>query len=513
MQSNNPQNKTPNKTRVRLLASAAVAAVIGLGAVTAWPTLSPADTTPQAAAPSFIAGAPSSFADLAAKVSPAVVNVSSTHVVENQGGPNGMPFNFPPGSPFEDFFKQFQQQMPQQQHRAQKVSSLGSGFVIDPSGYVVTNNHVVDGAKDIEVTLTDGSAYPAKVIGTDAKTDLALLKVEAKKPLPFVSFGDSDKMRIGDWVMAVGNPFGLGGTVTAGIVSARGRDIHEGPYDDFLQIDAAINQGNSGGPTFSTDGSVIGINTAIFSPSGGSVGIGFAIPSNLAKPIIAELKEQGHIDRGWLGVSIQPLTPDLTQGMGLGSDKGALVSSVQDNSPAAAAGLKSGDVVTHFGDHAIESPKDLSRAVAETASGSTVPVKVWRDGSEKTIEVTIAEMKQEVASADHSEQQGGEPSASDTVDQLGATLAPVNDMTRQQFGLSEDAKGVVIADLEQDSALAEQGVRPGDVIERVNDHKIANPADVAKALQQAQADKRSVAVMLIESEGNDRFVAVQISQS
>jgi len=510
MQSFNPKGKT----RVRLLAGAAVAAILGLGAVAALPTVSPADTapttTPTTTAAPFIAGAPSTFADLAAKVSPAVVNVSSTHVMTQQEQGSGqMPFDFPEGSPFEQFFKQFQQQQREQQKHPQKVTSLGSGFIIDASGYVVTNNHVVDGAKDIEVTLTDGTVYPAKVIGTDAKTDLALLKVEAKKALPFVPFGDSDKMRIGDWVMAVGNPFGLGGTVTAGIVSARGRDIHEGPYDDFLQIDAAINQGNSGGPTFSTDGSVIGINTAIFSPSGGSVGIGFAIPSNLAKPIIAELKDQGHIDRGWLGVSIQPLTPELTQGMGLGSDKGALVSAVQDNSPAAAAGLKSGDVVTRFGDHEIESPKDLSRAVAETASGASVPVKVWRDGSEKTIAVKIAEMKEEVASADHSEQ-GGEPSASDTVDQLGATLAPVNDMTRQQFGLSEDAKGVVIADLEQDSALAEQGVRPGDVIERVNDRKIANPADVTKALQETQADKRSVAVMLIESDGNDRFVAVQI---
>ena len=505
-------NTSKNRTRVRLLASAAVATVLGLGAVAALPTVSPADTTPQATAPAFVAGAPSSFADLAAKVSPAVVNVSSTHVMTQEQGNGQMPFNFPPGSPFEEFFKQFQQQQREQQKNPQKVSSLGSGFIIDPSGYVVTNNHVVDGAKDIEVTLTDGSAYPAKVIGTDAKTDLALLKVEAKQPLPFVPFGDSDKMRIGDWVMAVGNPFGLGGTVTAGIVSARGRDIHEGPYDDFLQIDAAINQGNSGGPTFSTDGSVIGINTAIFSPSGGSVGIGFAIPSNLAKPIIAELKEQGRVDRGWLGVSIQPLTPDLTQGMGLTSDKGALVSSVQDNSPAAAAGIKSGDVVMRFGDHAIESPKDLSRAVADTVSGATVPVKVWRDGSEQTVEVKIAEMKEEVASAAQPGDESG-AAASDTVDQLGATLAPVNDLTRQQFGLSEDAKGVVIADLEQDSALAEQGVRPGDVIERVNDRKIANPSDVAKALQEAQADKRSVAVMLIESDGNDRFVAVQISQS
>ena len=317
-------------------------------------------------------------------------------------------------------------------------------------------------------------------------------------------------MRIGDWVMAVGNPFGLGGTVTAGIVSARGRDIHEGPYDDFLQIDAAINQGNSGGPTFSTDGSVIGINTAIFSPSGGSVGIGFAIPSNLAKPIIAELKDQGHIERGWLGVAIQQLTPGPDPGHGPRRRTRARWSPrCRTDSPAAAAGIKSGDVVMRFGEHAIESPKDLSRAVADTASGATVPVKVWRDGSEQTVEVKIAEMKEEVASAAQPGDESG-PGASDTVDQLGATLAPVNDLTRQQFGLSEDAKGVVIADLEQDSALAEQGVRPGDVIERVNDRKIVNPGDVAKALQEAQADKRSVAVMLIESDGNDRFVAVQI---
>ena len=467
------------------------------------------------AAPSYAGAPPESFADLAAKVSPAVVNVSSTHVTAQQDaqGPGEIP-DFPQGSPFEQFFKQFQEQQREQQKHPRKVTSLGSGFIIDASGYVVTNNHVVDDAKDVQVTLTDGTEYPAKVIGVDSKTDLALLKVEAKKPLPYVSFGDSDKMRIGDWVMAVGNPFGLGGSVTAGIVSARGRDIHEGPYDDFLQIDAAINQGNSGGPTFSTDGTVIGINTAIVSPSGGSVGIGFAIPSNLAKPIVAELKAQGHIDRGWLGVSIQELTPDLTQGMGLSSDKGALVASVQDGSPAAEAGIKVGDVVLGFGDHVIASPKDLSRAVAETSSGTSVPVKIWRGGSEQTVNVKVARMKDDVASAESdSKGSSSEATASDTMQQLGATLAPVTDATRQQFGLADNAQGVVIADLDQDSVLADQGVRPGDVIERVNDHKVANPGDVAKALHEARADKRSVAVMLIARDGNDHFVAVQIGQS
>jgi serine protease Do len=461
-------------------------------------------------APSYAASAPDSFADLAERVSPAVVNISSTHDSAEQG--IQMPFEFPEGSPFEEFFKQFQNQQPQSPRLHRKISSLGSGFIIDAEGYIVTNNHVIDDADEIEVTLTDGSEYPATVVGTDPKTDLALLKVEADEPLPYVTFGDSDKIRIGDWVMAVGNPFGLGGTVTAGIVSARGRDIHGGPYDDFLQIDAAINQGNSGGPTFSVDGSVIGVNTAIYSPSGGSVGIGFAIPSNLAKPIIAELKEQGHVDRGWLGVAIQELTPDLAQGMGIESDKGALISSVQDNSPAAKAGLQTGDVVVRFGEHDIDSPKDLSLVVAATASGTTVPVEIWRNGSKQTVDVTVGEMKDDVASvADRND--GPRAGSSESVKQLGAVLAPVTELTRQQFGLADGAEGVVIADLDEDSALAKQGVRPGDVIERVNDRKVETPEDVTKAIDEARSGDRSVAVMLIDREGNDRFVAVQIGQS
>jgi serine protease Do len=494
-------SQNPRSVRARIVGGATAAAVLGLAL----------------AGPSHAATPPDSFADLAAKVSPAVVNISSTHVLSQREGqgPGQLPFDLPEGSPFEEFFKPFlDQQQREQSQRPRKVTSLGSGFIIDAGGYVVTNNHVVDDAKDIEVTLTDGSEYPAKLIGTDPKTDLALLKVETKRPLPYVSLGDSDKMRIGDWVMAVGNPFGLGGTVTAGIISARGRDIHEGPYDDFLQIDAAMNQGNSGGPTFSTDGSVVGINTAIYSPSGGSVGIGFAIPSNLAKPIIAELKEQGHIDRGWLGVAIQDVTPTLAEGLGIDEGKGALIASVQDGSPADEAGLKSGDVVLGFGDHTISSPKDLSRVVAETPSGTAVPVKIWRDRAEKTLSITVAQMKEEVASAEGPGDGGNDgPAASDTVAQLGATLAPVTDQAKEHFGLSDDAEGVVVADLDQDSALAEQGVRPGDVIERVNDQAVSTPADVAKALRTGSDDKRAVAVMLIDRDGNERYVAVEISQS
>lgn len=463
------------------------------------------------AAPSQAATPPDSFADLAAKVSPAVVNISSTHMTA-QGDGQQMPFQFPEGSPFEEFFKPFMEQQRHQQQHPRKVTSLGSGFIIDVDGYIVTNNHVIDEANDIEVTLTDGTEYPAKLIGADPKTDLALLKVEAKKELPHVSFGDSDKMRIGDWVMAVGNPFGLGGTVTAGIVSARGRDIHEGPYDDFLQIDAAINQGNSGGPAFSTSGEVIGVNTAIYSPSGGSVGIGFAIPSNLAKPIIAQLKEQGHIERGWLGVAIQELTPDLAEGLGLPKGEGALISSVQENSPAAAAGLKAGDVVLDFAGRSITSPKDLSRAVAETPNGSKAPMKIWRDNAAQTVDVTIAELKDDVASADPTGA-GDTAGGSNAVQQLGATLVPVDDNARAQFDLPQDATGVVISDLDPSSALAEQGVRPGDIIERINDRDIRSTEDVTRALEQSRSDKRSVAVLLIARGGNDRFVAVQVGQS
>ena len=296
--------------------------------------------------------APDSFADLAAKVTPAVVNISSTHKETEGDSEDQMPFDFPKGSPFEQLFKPFMEQQRQQHHNA-KITSLGSGFIIDPSGYIVTNNHVIDEATDIEVTTTDGTEYPAKLIGTDTKTDLALLKITAKKPLPFVNFGDSDKERVGDWIMAVGNPFGLGGSVSAGIVSARGRDINAGPFDDFLQLDAAINQGNSGGPTFSTDGDVIGINTAIASPNGGSVGIGFAIPSNLANPVIEALREHGSVERGWLGVEIQKVTPDLAKAMGLPQPEGALVSGVQDGSPATKL-LKTGVVIVGYNGQTVD---------------------------------------------------------------------------------------------------------------------------------------------------------------
>jgi len=475
--------------RVHLLTGAATAMLMSMGMVVG----------------AYAGPLPESFSDLVQKVTPAVVNISSTHQADSGDMMPDMPFQFPQGSPFEEFFKQFRQQNNQRPH---KVVSLGSGFIVDPSGYVVTNNHVIDGAKDIEVTLNDGKEYPAKLIGTDPKTDLALLKVDAGRPLPAVPFGNSDETKIGDWVLAVGNPFGLGGTVTAGIISARGRDIDNGPYDDFLQIDAAINQGNSGGPTFDEQGEVVGINTAIASPNGGSVGIGFAIPSNLAKPIIAELKSQGHIDRGWLGVAIQEVTPDLAQGLGLSKPEGALIATVQPNSPAASAGLKAGDVVERFGDRIIEEPKDLSRAVAATAAGSVIPVRIWRGTEEQIVDVKVAALDQ---SADQQQPSIGQNPTGEAATGLilGAQLAPVDDQVRQRFNLEKGTTGAVIISMEDNSPLADAGLHPGDVILRINDQAVKSPDDVSEAVKKLDGAKKSLA-MLIRRDGDDHFVAVHI---
>ncbi|HUN46798.1 MAG TPA: Do family serine endopeptidase, partial [Stellaceae bacterium] len=345
-----------------------------------------------------------SLAPLTKKVLPAVVNVS---VVEKAGAADdqsddeedaspGMP-NIPQGTPFDDFLRKFFEQQginpdhPQQQQRAQRMA-LGSGFIIDPAGYVVTNNHVIDGSEKVTVILQDDSKHVAKIVGRDTKTDLALLKIDnGGKPLPAVSFGDSGAEQVGDWVVAVGNPFGLGGTVSAGIISAQGRDIHSGPYDNFLQIDAPINRGNSGGPTFNLKGEVIGINTAIYSPNGGSVGIGFAIPSNLAKPVIDQLREHGKVSRGWLGVQIQEVTPAIAKSMSLPNDHGALVADVTKGSPAEKAGFKQGDVIESFNGHQIEKLRDLPIMVAETPVGTDAKVTVRRGDTDKSFDVAIAE--------------------------------------------------------------------------------------------------------------------------
>ena len=456
----------------------------------------------------FARPAPESFADLAEKVTPAVVNISTTQNVERS--PGRLPqFRFPPGSPFEEFFKEFfdQQSFEDSQSRPSKMTALGSGFIIDPAGYVVTNNHVVGKADKIDVTLTDGRKFDAKLLGRDEKTDLALLKIDAERPLPFVNFGDSEKARVGDWVMAVGNPFGLGGTVTAGIISARQRDIRSGPYDNFLQIDAAINRGNSGGPAFNVGGEVIGVNSAIYSPNGGSVGIGFAIPSSTAKTVIAALREHGKVERGWLGVQIQELTPEIASGLGLDAAKGALVAAVTPDSPAAKAGVRQGDVILSIDGKGIDHLRDLTFGVARHKAGEKMSVSVWRDGSTRELQATVGSMPAQMAQADDNT---AGPAAHGS---LGLALAPVTPETRQRFGLDEDVKGVVVANVRPDSAAAEAGLRRGDVVVSVNQSPVTAPRQVSAQVDKARKEGRSSVVVLIARDGEQRFVALPIGKA
>ena len=389
--------------------------------------------------------------------------------------------------------------------------ALGSGFIVDPAGYVVTNNHVIDDATDINVTLTTGKTYPAKLIGTDKKTDLALLKIESPTPLPTVSFGDSDAIRVGDWVMAVGNPFGLGGTVTSGIVSARGRDLNASAFDDFLQIDASINQGNSGGPTFSMAGEVIGINTAIFSPNGGSVGIGFAIPSNLAKPIIATLREKGSIARGWLGVQIQGVTPEIAAAVGLDKPAGAIVSEVMPDSPAAKAGLQPGDVILAFDGKAVDHLRDLPRLVAATPIGGKADVTLWRDHAKQTVTVEVAKLADDQVAANDDQPEAPAASPADTVVTLGLTLASLTPDLRQQFGIPETISGVVVTSVADDGPAAKRGLQPGDVIEQVGSDPVATPQQVAKLAKAAHAENRNAVLLLVNRQGDELFVAVEVA--
>jgi len=371
------QNSTTDKRRSIASAMTLGTALIVVAGVAGYTAARATDTPPPLSVP--FSGKQLGFAPLVKTVKPAVVNIATTQRVQQPAQESDQ----------EEMLRQFFGGEPEQQQRARAVHALGSGFIIDPSGYIVTNNHVIDHATDIQVTLTDGSVHPARIVGRDVKTDLALLKISASRPLPYVAFGDSDQEDVGDWVIAVGNPFGLGGSVSAGIVSARNRDINEGPYDDFLQIDAPINPGNSGGPLFDQAGHVIGIDTAIYSPSGGSVGIGFAIPSNVAKRVVAELRESGHVARGFLGVSVQVVTPQIANAVGLDRPEGVIVASVTANSPAEGAGLKRGDVILAFNGTHIGAARDLSIAVAATPADKTVRVTVWRDGQRENIDATI----------------------------------------------------------------------------------------------------------------------------
>ncbi len=397
--------------------------------------------------------------------------------------------------------------MPQGQGQVQRMA-LGSGFIIDPSGYVVTNNHVVENADKVTVVFQDGSKHPAKIIGRDEKTDLALLKIDAPKPLPYVAWGDSNASHVGDWVLAVGNPFGLGGTVSTGIISARGRDIHEGPYDDFLQIDASINRGNSGGPTFSLDGKVIGINTAIYSPNGGSVGIGFAIPASLAKPVIEQLKAHGTVERGWLGVQIQEVTPELASSLHLPKAEGALVADVTPGGPAQKIGIKQGDVILSYDGHEVGKLRDLPLSVAETPVGETAHVELWRDGKQESVAPVIAAMPAHAEQVAANESGNGQKA-------MGLSLASLTPELRERLHVGKDVKGVVVTGVAQNSPLATLGIEQGDVIEQVNRHAVATPEEAAHefdAVKSESGPEKSV-LLLINRHGVNQYVAMTVEQN
>jgi serine protease Do len=460
-------------------------------------------------------GTPDGFSELAERLLPAVVNVSTTQTMKESTAQN-MPEipQFPPGSPFEEFFKEFfERQMHQPDAPPRKVTSLGSGFIIDPSGIVVTNNHVISDADEITVILQDNTQLKAKIIGKDTKTDLAVLKIDAGKPLPAVKFGNSDNAQIGDWIIAIGNPFGLGGSVTAGIVSAHHRDINIGPYDDFIQTDASINRGNSGGPMFNMDGEVIGINTAIFSPSGGSVGLGFAIPASLAKPVIEQLREFGHTKRGWLGVRIQAVTDEIAESLGLDKVRGALIAKVNEGEPAAQGGMQAGDIVLNFDGQVVNDFRKLQRVVAQAPVGKTVKVVVWRNEKEIPLEIKIGELEQYEATAaaeEKAKEKKEAPPPVASAEMLGLKLSELTPELRQQFNIAEGVHGVVITDVTATSDAADKGLKPGDVILEVSQEEVGSPKEVQAKIDSAKKDKRKSVLLLVERQGNLQFVPLKV---
>ncbi|MFI0846935.1 Do family serine endopeptidase [Mesorhizobium sp. IMUNJ 23232] len=505
---------TISRTRARLLAavaSVAIAGAIGFGAVTTGtaPVLADAVRVQAPQVPSF--------ADVVDKVSPAVVSVQVKAKIQPasdnggddmfQGGPG---FDqLPDNSPLKRFFREFRGDGDQggrwQQHRSDRPErprpvAQGSGFFISEDGYLVTNNHVVEGGSAFTVVMDNGDELDAKLIGTDPRTDLAVLKVDDSRKFTYVDFADDSKVRVGDWVVAVGNPFGLGGTVTSGIVSARGRDIGAGPYDDFLQIDAAVNRGNSGGPAFNLSGEVVGINTAIFSPSGGNVGIAFAIPASTAKQVVQTLMKDGSVSRGWLGVEIQPVNKDIADSIGLQDAKGAIVSQAQEGSPALKAGIKAGDVITAVDGKEVDSPRELARAVGAIQPGKSVEVTVWRGGKSETLNLELGTLPSpdKQASNDQDKQQQAEPSS---LADLGLTVTP-----------SEDGKGLVVTDVDPDSDAADRGIQAGDVIVSINSRDVKGAKDVTTAMSDAEKAGRKAVLIQITRDDNSRFVALPIGR-
>jgi serine protease Do len=504
-------NKPSPKSSKGLLATTGIA---GLATVML-ATGVPANIVPSMADPVRVeAPQAPSFADVVEAVKPAVVSVrvqSDAQPVSDmqQFGfgmtPPGME-DLPEDHPMRRFFREFERRGGGGDERAERPRgprpvSQGSGFFISDDGYLVTNNHVVQDGQEFTVVLDDGTELDATMVGTDSRTDLAVLKVEPEgRTFTYVEFGDDNATRIGDWVVAVGNPFGLGGTVTAGIVSARGREIGAGPYDDFIQVDAAVNRGNSGGPTFNLSGEVIGVNTAIFSPSGGNVGIAFAIPASLARDVVNDLIEDGSVERGWLGVQIQPVTDEIAESLGLSEAAGALVSAPQGESPAAAAGVEPGDVITEVDGAAVEDPRALARLVAGLTPGEDVDLTVWRDGGEQTITVELGTYPADEQAAAATEAPAA-PDADRELADLGMTVVP-----------SEDGNGVVITDIDPDGPAAERGFQVGDVIVRVQDQDIRSADDISSAIAAASEDGRGAALFQLRSDDQNRFVALPIEQ-
>ena len=507
----------------------AAAIGFGLGATLAlsplvWAQNPPAAGEPASASPPAAGMLPQqSFAPLVKRVLPAVVNISVTEKAGANVASDQLPEGFR-GAPFDEFLRRFFDQHgggqlgprpfsegPGEEGGVKRIA-LGSGFIIDPSGIIVTNNHVVGEAAKVEITLQDNTKYPAHIVGRDPRTDLAVLKIKADKPLPYVAFGDSSAAQIGDWVIAVGNPFGLGGSVTTGIISARGRDIHTGQFDDFLQIDAPINRGNSGGPTFNLNGEVIGINTAIYSPNGGSVGIGFAVPSNAAKRVAAQLEAHGKVSRGWLGVQIQEVTPAIAASLGLHGETGALVAVVTPDSPGAHAGLKQGDVILTFNGGDIKQLRDLPRLVAALAPGTAAPLTVWRNGQSSELHTTVGEAPQNPRGASANGGQSGEQSGEDHEDALGMHFSALTNDLRRELHVGRDVHGVVITRIDSGSFADTLGLSRGDVLVSINQQPIESPAEAAQHFEEIAKSPRKSALLLLNRHGVTQYVGVKLSK-
>ncbi|MCB1376768.1 MAG: Do family serine endopeptidase [Alphaproteobacteria bacterium] len=489
-----------------LRTSAAVLALclVGLGLTAAPPVLAPA-AAQTVELPSI--------ADLSDKLLPAVVEI--TIEAKTSGTAPNLP-QLPDNSPFKDFFDDFfKRQQEGEGGRPRTMTSMGSGFVIDPSGVIVTNNHVVEGAESIEVHTQDDTILKAEIVGRDPKTDLAVIRVKPSVPLPSVSFGDSDRLRIGEWVVAIGNPFGLGGSVSLGIVSARNRDINAGPYDDFIQTDAAINKGNSGGPLFNLKGEVVGINTAIFSPSGGSVGIGFSVPANTAKSVIDQLVKYGETRRGWLGVKIQTVTGDIAESMGLDRPRGALIADVTKTGPAETAGIEAGDIIVEFNGRPVNQMRDLPRIVAETEIGKQVTVKLLRKGQEVTVTAEVGRLEDGEKVAAAQDNQGGAQTAPAVVQVLGMTITTLTDELRAKYNIDADLKGAVITEVAAEGPAAEKQLKPGDVITEAGEREVAGAADVKTRAEEAEKAGKSSVLLLVAKggkQGEMRFIALKVKK-